>query len=41
MQIISFAIKKNRIWVSIDKMVVRSEILRIIDACLPIAKRFS
>ncbi len=40
-QIISFAIKKNRIWVSIDKMVVRSEILRIIDACLPIAKRFS
>lgn len=40
-QIISFAIKKDRIWVSIDKMVGRSEMLRIIDACLPIAKRFS
>ena len=39
-QIISFAIGKNRIWVSIDKMVVRSEVLRIIDACLPIAKEF-
>lgn len=39
-QIISFAIGKNRIWVSIDKMVVRSEILRIIDACLPIARKF-
>ena len=39
-QIISFAIGKNRIWVSIDKMVVRSEMLRIIDACLPIARKF-
>ena len=39
-QIISFAIGKNRIWVSIDKMVVRSEVLRIVDACLPIAKAF-
>lgn len=40
-QIISFAIKKNRIWVSIDKDVIRKEVLRIIDSCLPIAKRFS
>jgi len=40
-QIISFAIKKNRVWISIDKKVVRSEILRIIDACLPIVKRHS
>lgn len=39
-QIISFAIGKNRIWVSIDKMVVRSEVLRIVDACLPIARGF-
>jgi len=40
-QILSFAIKKNRVWVSIDKKVVRSEILRIIDSCLPIVKRYS
>ena len=40
-QIISFAIKKNRVWVSIDKKVVRSEILRIIDNCLPIVQRYS
>jgi len=40
-QIISFAIKKNRIWVSIDKKVVRSEILRIIDSCMPIVKHYS
>lgn len=40
-QIISFAIGNDRIWVSIDKNVVRSEVLRIIDACLPIAKKFS
>jgi hypothetical protein len=40
-QIISFAIKKNRIWVSIDKKVVRSEILRIVDECMPIVKHYS
>ncbi len=40
-QTVSFAIKKNRIWISIDKKVVRSEILRIIDACLPIVKLYS
>jgi len=40
-QIISFAIKKNRIWVSIDKKVVRSEILRIIDECTAIVKHYS
>ena len=40
-QIISFAIKKDRIWVSINKNVIRSEMLRIIDACLPIAKKFT
>ncbi len=40
-QIISFAIDKLRIWISIDRMVVRSEVLRIIDSCLPIAQRYS
>lgn len=40
-QTISFAIKKSRVWVSIDKKVIRSEMLRIIDACLPIVKKFS
>ncbi len=40
-QTVSFAIKKNRIWISIDKKVVRSEILRIIDTCLPIVKLYS
>ena len=40
-QTISFAVKKNRVWVSIDKKVVRTEVLRIIDACLPIMKYYS
>ena len=40
-QIISFAIKKIRVWISIDKKVVRTEVLRIIDACLPIVKLYS
>ena len=40
-QTISFAIKRSRVWVSIDKKVIRSEMLRIIDACLPIVKKHS
>jgi len=40
-QIISFAVKKNRVWVSLEKKVVRSEILRSIDECLPIVKHYS
>ena len=40
-QTISFAIKKIRIWVSIDKKVVRSEVLRIIDTCLPVVRLYS
>ena len=40
-QIISFAIKKLRVWISIDKKVIRSEVLRIIDSCLPIVKKHS
>ena len=37
-QIISFAIKKFRVWITIDKKVLRTEMLRIIDSCLPIVK---
>ncbi len=37
-QTISFAIKKVRVWISIDKKVLRTEMLRIIDTCLPIVK---
>jgi hypothetical protein len=40
-QTISFGIDKNKVWLSIDKNVVRSEVIRIIDSCLPIVKRFS
>lgn len=40
-QTISFAIKKIRVWISIDKKVVRSEVLRIIDGCFPIVKKHS
>lgn len=40
-QTISFGIKRIRIWISIDKNVVRSEVLRIIDACLPIVRRYT
>ncbi len=40
-QIISFAIKKSRVWASIDKKVIRSEMLRIIDSCLPVVKKHS
>ena len=39
-QIISFAIGKSRIWVSIEKKVIRSEMLRIIDSCLPIVRKY-
>ncbi|MDE1829089.1 MAG: hypothetical protein KGI25_02085 [Thaumarchaeota archaeon] len=39
-QTISFDLGKNIVWVSIDKNVVRSEVLRIIDNCLPIVKHF-
>ena len=40
-QTISFAIKKARVWASIDKKAIRSEMLRIIDSCLPIVKKHS
>ena len=40
-QTISFAIKKNRVWISIDRKVIRSEMLRVIDSCLPVVKHYS
>lgn len=40
-QTISFVIGKSRVWISIDKKVIRSEMLRIIDSCLPIVKEYS
>ena len=40
-QIVAFAIKSKRVWITIDKKVIRSEVIRIIDACLPIVKRYS
>jgi len=40
-QTISFAIKKLRVWISLDKKVLRNEMLRIIDSCLPIVKKHS
>lgn len=40
-QTISFSIKKVRVWISIDKKVIRSEMLRVIDACLPIVKKYA
>ena len=40
-QTISFAISSRRIWITIEKNVIRSEMLRIIDSCLPIVKRYS
>lgn len=40
-QIIYFNIENLHIWMSIDKMVVRSEVLRIIDSCLPLVNEYS
>ena len=40
-QTISFSIDDRKIWITIDRKVVRSEMLRIIDSCLPIVKRYS
>ena len=41
-QIIYFSIMgKMHIWVSIDKNVLRSSVLRVIDACLPIARKYA
>jgi len=40
-QTIGFSVIDRRVWITIDKNVVRTEIIRIIDNCLPIVKRYS
>ena len=40
-QTISFTIGRLTVWISIDRKVVRNEVLRIIDACLPIVRAHS
>ena len=40
-QTISFAVKKDRVWISVDRKVIRTEMLRIIDECLPVVKHYS
>ena len=39
-QTIAFSVIDKRVWITIDKNVIRTEILRIIDGCLPIVKRY-
>ncbi len=41
LQTISFAVNKDRVWISLDRKVIRSEMLRIIDECLPVVKHYS
>ena len=40
-QTIAFSVAGKKIWITIDKNVIRTEILRIIDSCLPVVKRYS
>ncbi len=40
-QTISFAVKKDQVWISLDRKVIRTEMLRIIDECLPVVKHYS
>ena len=40
-QTLAFSVGTRKIWVSIDKNVIRTEVIRIIDACLPVVKRYS
>ena len=40
-QTIAFSVSGKRVWITIDKNVIRTEVIRIIDACLPIVKRYS
>ena len=40
-QTIAFSVSGKRVWITIDKNVILTEILRIIDSCLPIVKRYS
>ena len=38
---ISFSVLDRKVWITIDKNVIRTEVIRIIDGCLPIVKRYS
>ena len=40
-QTIAFSVLGKKVWITIDKNVIRTEILRIIDSCLPVVKRYS
>ena len=40
-QTIAFSVKDKKVWVTIDKNVIRTEIIRIVDGCLPIVTRYS
>ena len=40
-QTLAFSVGTRKIWVSIDKNVILTEVIRIIDACLPVVKRYS
>ena len=40
-QTLAFSVGSRKIWVSIDRNVIRTDMLRIIDSCLPIVKRYS
>ena len=40
-QTLAFSVGSRKIWISIDRNVIRTEMLRIIDSCLPIVKRYS
>jgi|TARA_B100000959_G_scaffold115768_1_gene121926 hypothetical protein len=40
-QTLAFSVAGKKIWITIDKNVIRTEILRIIDSCLPVVKRYS
>ena len=40
-QTISFSVSDRKVWITIDKNVIRTEVIRIIDGCLPVVKRYS
>ena len=40
-QTISFSVLDRKVWITIDKNVIRTEVIRIIDGCLPVVKRYS
>ena len=40
-QTLAFSVSGKKVWITIDRNVIRSEILRIIDSCLPVVKRYS